>query len=96
VFDQQHARPEKVNVTVGAGDFLHRLFKAGHHAALDAKDLEELVPEGLLLGALAPDASPFAGELDRVVPDFVPTDRHGSGVCSEVWPASMPVVWVFP
>ena len=48
VFDQQHAGPEQVNVAVVAGDFLDRLFKAGDHAAADAEDLEEFVPESLL------------------------------------------------
>ena len=89
VFDQQDARPEKVNVAVVAGDFLHRLFKAGDDAAFDAEDLKEFVPEGLFFGALAFDARPFAGELDRVVADFVPRDRHGGGVCADKLSASM-------
>ena len=76
VLDEQDARPEKINAPVVAGNFLHRLFKTGDDAAFDAEDLEEFVPEGLFFGALAFDAGPFAGKLDRVVADFVPTDRH--------------------
>ena len=78
VLDEQDARPEQINAPVVAGNFLHGLFKTGDDAAFDAEDLKEFVPEGLFLGALAFDAGPFAGELDRVVADFVPTDRHGA------------------
>jgi hypothetical protein len=39
--------------------------------------LKELAPKRLLFGALAFGANPVAGKLDRVVADFVPTDRHG-------------------
>lgn len=74
---EQGARPKEVNVAVLARDFLGRLFKAGHDAALDAENLDKLVPEDLFFGPLALYAGPIAGKLDRVVPDFVPTDRHG-------------------
>ena len=53
-------------------------FKLGDRGAADAEDLKEFIPEGLFFGALAFDARPFAGKLDRVVSDFIPTDRHGS------------------
>ena len=77
VFYEQNARPEQVNVAELAGDFLDRFFKAGHDAAFDAEHLEELVPEGLFFGLLARGPGPIAGKLDRVMADFVPTDRHG-------------------
>ncbi|MFZ0828473.1 MAG: hypothetical protein WAO02_13720 [Verrucomicrobiia bacterium] len=77
VFDQQHAAPQQVNETVGSRNTFGRFFKAGDDAPFDAEDLKEFVPEGLFLGALAGCALPFAGELDSVVTDFVPTDRHG-------------------
>ena len=51
--------------------------------AFDAKNLKELVPEGLFFGPLARYAGPIAGKLDRVVPYFVPTYRHGQGVCAD-------------
>jgi hypothetical protein len=54
-----------------------RFFKAGDDTAFDAEDLKEFVPKSLLLGALAFRALPFAGELDGVVTDFVPGNRHG-------------------
>ena len=72
MFDEQDARPEKINAPVVAGNFLYRLFKAGDDAAFDAEDLKEFVPEGLFFGALAFDASPFAGKLDRVLADLIP------------------------
>ena len=72
VLDQQRAFPEQVNVAVLPGDALDRLFKAGHQPALDAEHVEELVPEGLFLGGLAPRAGPVMGELDGAVADFVP------------------------
>jgi hypothetical protein len=65
----QHARPEKVNASEVAGDFLDGLLEAGDDAAFDAEDLEELIPEGLFFGALAFDARLIAGKHDRVVVD---------------------------
>jgi hypothetical protein len=59
VFDEHLAGPEQIDVTVVAGNFLHRLFKARHGAAADAEDVEELVPEGLLFRPLALRAGPF-------------------------------------
>jgi len=59
------------------GDFLDRFLKAGHDAAFNAEYLEEFVPKRLFFRALALDASPFPRKLDRVVADFVPTNRHG-------------------
>ena len=56
--------------------------EAGNDTPLDAKDLEEFVPKGLFLRALAFDASPIAGKLDRVVADFVPGNRHGGDYAS--------------
>jgi hypothetical protein len=71
--------------------FSDRLFKAGDDAAFEAENLKELVPKGLLFGALASCAGPIAGEVDGVVADFVPTDRHGGGVCADKLRASMAV-----
>jgi hypothetical protein len=64
--------PDQVNATVLPRDALDRLLKAGHQPALDAEDVEELVPEGLFLGDLAARAGPVMGELDGAVADFVP------------------------
>ena len=60
VFHQNDAGPEKINVAVVAGNFLHRLFKAGHRAAGNAEDLKKFIPESLLLRALAFRARPVA------------------------------------
>jgi hypothetical protein len=78
VLDEKHPRPEKVNITVIAGDFLHRLFKAGNDAPFETEYLKEFIPEGLFFGALPFDASPFAGKLYRVMADFVPRNWHGT------------------
>ena len=83
VFDQQDAGPEEVDEAAVAGDLLDRLLKAGHELATQAEDLEELVPEGLLVGGLPRGARPFAGEADGVLADFVPTDGHGRGKADE-------------
>jgi hypothetical protein len=60
MFDQQDAGPEKVDTAVVTGDSFYGLFKAGHDAALDAEYLEKLIPECLLLRALARGAFPLA------------------------------------
>jgi hypothetical protein len=39
---------------------------------LEAEHVEELVPEGLFLGGLAPRAGPVMGELNGAVANFVP------------------------
>jgi hypothetical protein len=76
VFHQQDAGPEEVNAAVIAGDFLDGFLEAGDNTAFDTEDLKELVPKGLFFGALTFDAGPFAGKLDRVVPDFVLGNWH--------------------
>jgi len=58
-------------VAILAGDALDGLLKAGDEPALEAEDIEELIPEGLFLGGLAPRAGPVMGKLDGAVADFV-------------------------
>lgn len=77
VFDDDFAAPEAINVAVTAGDAFDRFLEGGNQPAFDAEDLKEFVPESLFLGALAFRALPFAGELDGVVANFVPRNRHG-------------------
>ena len=72
VLDQQRGFPEQVNVAVLPRDALDWLLEAGHQPALDAEHVEELVPEGLFLGSLAPRAGPVMRELNGAVADFVP------------------------
>jgi hypothetical protein len=72
VLYQQRAFPEQVNVAILPRDALDRLFKARHQPPLDAEHVEELVPEGLFLGSLAPRAGPIVRELNGAVADFVP------------------------
>ena len=68
----QNAAPKHINESVSAGDAPGRFFKTGYHAAFDAEDLKEFIPESLGVSALAFGTLPFAGELDGVVTDFVP------------------------
>lgn len=83
VFDEHDARPEEVNAPVVAGDFLDGFLEAGDDATFDAEDLKEFVPESLFLRTLAFDAGPIARKFDRVVPDFVPGNRHGCSLARE-------------
>ena len=80
MLDQQHALPEAVDAAVlelfaGARQ-LDLLFEYGDAAALDAEDVEEVVPEALRLGALRGLALPLARERDRARLDLVPGQRH--------------------
>lgn len=59
VFDENDARPKKVNVAVISGKSLDGLLEAGDGAAGNSKDVEELIPEGLLFGLFALRAGPF-------------------------------------
>jgi hypothetical protein len=72
VLDQDFAGPEEVNETVLAGDFVNRLLKGGHEAALDAEDLEKLIPKGLLFSLFAFDSRPCVGKSDSTMADFIP------------------------
>ena len=83
VFDQQHASPEQINEAVSSRNAFGRLFKAGNDPAFDAEDLKKFIPESLFLGVFAGRAFPFAGELDGVVTDFVPGNRHGCSLACE-------------
>jgi hypothetical protein len=78
MLDEEQTRPKEINVVVATRNFLHRLFKARYDATLDAEDLKEFIPEGLLLRALALNADPFARKLDRVIANFVPCKGHSS------------------
>lgn len=77
MLDEHDAWPEQINARIVAGDFLDGFLETGDGAAFDAEHLEKLIPEGLLFRRFAPDAGPFAGELDGVVAYFIPTDWHG-------------------
>lgn len=77
VLDKNNAGPEQIDVAVLTGDFLDRLFEAGNGAAADSEHVEEFVPEGLLLAALASDAGPLFREGDSAVADFIPGKWHG-------------------
>ena len=83
VLNQQLARPEQVNEPVVAPQIPDRGFVSGNLAALDAEHIKKLIPKGLLFRALAPGFGPLPRELQGAVADFIPTDRHSSGVCAE-------------
>lgn len=48
VLDQQLALPEQVDEALAVAQFLDRLLEGGDKATFDAKDLEEVVVEGLV------------------------------------------------
>src|ERR1035437_9583464 len=77
VFDEELAFPEQLNLAEVAGGFQDGDFKTGDELARDAEDIEEFVPEHLLVGALAGRVLVVARELDGVVADFIPRKRHG-------------------
>jgi hypothetical protein len=80
VFDQQLALPEQIDEAVGAAQSPDRLFERGDGAPRNAEDIEELVPEGLLVGLLACGRSPVAGEEDGPLVDFVPREARHQGL----------------
>jgi hypothetical protein len=45
--------------------------------------LKELVPATRFFGPFALYSGPIAEKPNRVVPDFVPTDRHRKGMCAD-------------
>ena len=77
VFDQHFAGPEEVDESVLAGDLSYGLLEAGDDAASDAENFEKFVPEGLLFGLFAFDASPLVGKRDGAIADFIPREGHG-------------------
>lgn len=83
VLHQGLAGPEEVNEIVFAGEIFYGFLEAGNDAALDAEDVEKLVPEGLLFGLLAAGGVPFPGKRDGAVANFVPGKRHRSEMIAE-------------
>ncbi len=77
VFDEEGAGPEEVDGAPVAGEFADGLLVTGDGAAVDAEDVEELVPEGLSFGGLAGFALPGVGEAECALSDFVPGEGHG-------------------
>lgn len=69
---EQAARPEQINETPIAGELIDWLLEGGDGVAADAEDVEELVPEGLVLGGFAGFAFPFLGKSDGAVANLVP------------------------
>jgi hypothetical protein len=76
VFDEEDAGPEEVDECEIAREFADGLLEARDGATTDPEGLEELVPESLLVGCLAPCARPVTGETDCVLSDLVPGNRH--------------------
>ena len=52
VLDEDAGRPEKIDLAPGSREFPHGFLEGGDGAALDAEDVEELVPKCLALGFL--------------------------------------------
>lgn len=83
VFGQQPFGPEQIDAAIAGAALIRQLgdlfFVDRDAAALHAKNMEELVPEGLRFGALAGRVLPFARELGRAIADFRPGQGwHGS------------------
>jgi hypothetical protein len=71
VLDEEFAGPEEVDFSEVSGEFFHGFLERGDGAALDAEDVEEVVPVRLALGLLGSGVPPFAGEADGAFADFV-------------------------
>jgi hypothetical protein len=84
VLDEELAGPEEVDEADGAGETLYGLLKGRDHAAGDAEDVEEFVPEGLLVGLLAGGVLPGAREVESALTDFVPRDVWHRALCYDV------------
>ena len=61
-----------------AGELFDRLLEGGDGAAANAEDVEELIPEGLAFGGLAPFALPFLAESDGAVANLILRQWHGA------------------
>jgi hypothetical protein len=87
VLNEHDTGPEQINTTVVAGDFLNRFFKARDCATTNAEDIEEFVPESLLLCLFAPDARPFLRKGDRAMADYFQQGRNlrFSGLARTKW-----------
>src|SRR6266849_5006955 len=75
MFDEDYPRPKEINVPVVARDAFYGFLKACDHAALNAKNLKEFVPESLFLRPFACDSRPLARKLNRIVADLIPGNR---------------------
>ena len=73
VFGEHHAAPEKVDVAILSVDLSDGLFERGQKTPPNTENGEELVPERLGFRLLARLFRPLAGEVDGVLPDFIPT-----------------------
>jgi len=74
VFDENLTGPEEIDEAGGAGEAADGLFEGSDGATGDAEDIEEVVPEGLLVGLLAGGVLPLAREEQGAVADLVPGD----------------------
>jgi len=59
MLDKNNFGPEKIDVAVVAGDSLYRFLEAGYGAAVNAEDVEEVIPKCLLFGLFPFGACPF-------------------------------------
>ena len=72
VLYEELALPEQIDEAVGTFKTLDGLLKGSDGAAREAKDKEEVIPEGLLVGLLAGGGSPLTGESNSALTDFIP------------------------
>jgi hypothetical protein len=77
VLYQQRAFPQQVDIAVFVTQLLDALLKGGNLAALDAKDLKELVSEAFGVRFLAFDVLPVRRERTGAVGNFFPVEGHG-------------------
>ena len=80
VLHQQHAGPEQVYKSIGAGlgprQLFDRVLKAGDTLVANAVDFEEVDPERLGVRVFPGGIFPALGKRQCLVFDFVPRERH--------------------
>ena len=69
MLDEEVAGPESVDLSGGSFELLDVALERDEPAAVDAEDLEEVVPEALALGVLARFALSFLDEGIRLAAD---------------------------
>ena len=76
LLDQEHPRPEQVDVAGSVVEPLDVLLVPRHGAPPHAEDIEELVVEALSFALFVRGVSPFAGEVSCPRADLVPGEPH--------------------
>src|SRR6267143_609776 len=86
MFNEHDAGPEQINKTVVTGYVLNRFFETRYGATTNTEDIEEFIPESLLLCLFPFCACPFLRKGDCAMANFIPRQRHG-GIITELYHA---------